>query len=71
MPALERLGRENLDAIQAAVERYGIDCDFHRPGSLDVATEPHQVEWLADTTAVLKELGHDTSFSTRTRCAPR
>jgi glycine/D-amino acid oxidase-like deaminating enzyme len=59
MPALERLGRENLDAIEGAVARYDIDCDFFRPGSLDVATEPHQVEWLTESAAVLKELGHD------------
>ena len=59
VPALERLGRENLDAIEAAVLRYGIDCDFHRPGSLDVATAPHQVDWLAESAAALKELGHD------------
>src|SRR6185312_15511718 len=36
LAALERLGRENLDAIETAVEHHGIDCDFHRPGSLDV-----------------------------------
>ena len=62
VPALERLGRENLDAIEAAVQRYGIDCDFHRPGALDVATEPHQVEWLEESTEVLKGLGHDAVF---------
>ncbi len=46
--ALRRLGRENLDGIEATVQRYGIECDFRRSGSLTVATEPHQVEWLAD-----------------------
>ena len=46
--ALRRLGRENLEAIEATVQRYGIDCDFRRSGSLTVATEPHQVEWLAE-----------------------
>jgi glycine/D-amino acid oxidase-like deaminating enzyme len=59
LPTLERLGRENLDAVEAAVARYDIDCDFIRPGSLDVATEPHQIEWLAESAALLKELGHD------------
>ena len=43
---LDRLGRENLDAIEATVGRHGIDCDFVRPGAITVATEPHQVEWL-------------------------
>jgi glycine/D-amino acid oxidase-like deaminating enzyme len=46
--ALRRLGRENLDAIEATVDRLGIECDFRRSGALTVATEPHQVEWLVD-----------------------
>lgn len=45
---LERLGLRNLDAIEEAVERYGIDCDFERTGEIDVATEPHQVAELRD-----------------------
>jgi glycine/D-amino acid oxidase-like deaminating enzyme len=48
---LEELGRENLDAIAEAVDRYGIDCDFERPGTTTVATEPHQVEWLHEMAA--------------------
>ncbi len=44
---LDRLGHENLDAIEAAVARYGIKADFERTGTLSVAIEPHQVEWVA------------------------
>jgi glycine/D-amino acid oxidase-like deaminating enzyme len=62
LPALERLGSENLDAIEATVARYGIDCDFHRPGALDVATEPHQVPWLHEDVAAARALGHDAVF---------
>ena len=47
-PTLRRLGRENLDAIEATVQRHGIECDFQRTGELTVATEPHEVEWLAE-----------------------
>ena len=43
---LERLGRENLDGIEAALERWSIECGFERTGELSVATEPHQVEAL-------------------------
>ncbi|PWI44339.1 FAD-dependent oxidoreductase [Streptomyces sp. ICBB 8177] len=43
---LERLGNRNLDEIEAAVARYGIDCDFERTGEIDVATEPYQVDDL-------------------------
>jgi glycine/D-amino acid oxidase-like deaminating enzyme len=46
MPTLERLGRENLDAIAATVDRYGIDCDFERTGELAVAVADWQVEDL-------------------------
>ncbi len=42
---LDDLGRQNLDGIEATVSRYGWDCDFERPGTLLVATEPHQLEW--------------------------
>ncbi len=43
---LQRLGAENLDAIEAAVDRYGIDCEFSRSGSVTVATEDYQVAGL-------------------------
>ncbi|MFI5937584.1 NAD(P)/FAD-dependent oxidoreductase [Actinoplanes sp. NPDC051494] len=46
---LERLGRENLDAIAAAVARYDIDCDFSRTGELHVATAPWQLDALRET----------------------
>ena len=43
---LDDMGRANLDEIAQTVERYGWECDFERPGTLTVATEPHQIEWL-------------------------
>jgi glycine/D-amino acid oxidase-like deaminating enzyme len=43
---LTRLGIENLDAIEAAVAHYGIDCGFLRGGTLAVATREHEVEDL-------------------------
>jgi glycine/D-amino acid oxidase-like deaminating enzyme len=59
MPTLARLGRENLDAIAAAVAWYGIDCGFERTGTLDVATESHQLAWLVDDVEQAKGLGDD------------
>ncbi|KAA1421788.1 FAD-dependent oxidoreductase [Nocardioides humilatus] len=41
--ALDQMGIDNLDAIEATVGAYGIDCDFRRGGTLAVATMPHQV----------------------------
>ncbi|WP_426323771.1 NAD(P)/FAD-dependent oxidoreductase [Microbacterium sp. E-13] len=51
MPLLDRLGRENLDAIQASEARYGMDFQFERTGQLAPAVEPHQVEWLREWAA--------------------
>jgi glycine/D-amino acid oxidase-like deaminating enzyme len=45
---LQRLGAENLDAIEAAVSRYGIDCEFSRSGSITVATDDYQVAELLE-----------------------
>jgi glycine/D-amino acid oxidase-like deaminating enzyme len=65
LPALERLGLANLDAIEDSVARYGIDCAFERTGSLDVATAPHQVPWLHDGVAEAAALGHRAEFLDR------
>ncbi|MGE2715616.1 NAD(P)/FAD-dependent oxidoreductase [Mycolicibacterium litorale] len=45
---LERLGMENLDGMQADIERLRLDVDWQRTGMLTVATEPHQVAWLRE-----------------------
>ncbi|MFJ9620197.1 NAD(P)/FAD-dependent oxidoreductase [Streptomyces sp. NPDC101181] len=54
---LEELGDRNLDAIEAAVARYGIDCEFERTGEIDVATEPHQLEELREWHEEIVKLG--------------
>ncbi|WP_442576946.1 NAD(P)/FAD-dependent oxidoreductase [Microbacterium sp. F51-2R] len=48
LAALDALGRRNLDEIGETVQRYGMDAEFERTGTLSVAVEPHQVEWLAE-----------------------
>ncbi len=45
---LERLGHDNLDALQADVRELGIDCQLERTGALSVAVEPHQLAWLGE-----------------------
>jgi glycine/D-amino acid oxidase-like deaminating enzyme len=40
---LQRLGAENLDAIEASIGRHGIDCDFEQAGTITVVTEEYQV----------------------------
>jgi glycine/D-amino acid oxidase-like deaminating enzyme len=65
MPALERLGRENFEETVAAIARHGIECDLELTGSLDVAVEPHELEWLADDARELRELGHTVELLDR------
>ena len=48
---LEELGMQNLDGMAADIERLGLDAEWERTGMLSVATEPHQVQWLADAAA--------------------
>jgi glycine/D-amino acid oxidase-like deaminating enzyme len=55
---LLRLGRENLDAIEAAVGAEQIDCDFVRSGALSVATLPEQVAGLAEEHQEAAAYGH-------------
>lgn len=54
---LEELGARNLDAIESAVARYSLDCEFERTGEIDVATEPHQAEELHDWYGELESQG--------------
>ncbi|MFI5672336.1 NAD(P)/FAD-dependent oxidoreductase [Streptomyces sp. NPDC051704] len=54
---LEEMGARNLDEIEAAIARYGIECDFERTGEIDVATEPHQVEELRELYEEAGKLG--------------
>ena len=52
---LERLGRRNLDDIEATVARYAMDAELERTGTLSVATEPHQIDWLTEDPGFLEE----------------
>jgi len=55
---IERQGSANLDAIEEAVARYGIDCEFERTGEILVATEPWQAEGFAEAARATTALGH-------------
>ena len=59
MEALERMGRENLAEIAAAIERHGIDCGWEPTGTIAVATAPHQLPWLEEEAAGLRRFGWD------------
>jgi glycine/D-amino acid oxidase-like deaminating enzyme len=54
---LERLGRENLEAIGATLLRHGIDCSWERTGELTVATAPWQLDALRDLPELARSHG--------------
>ena len=41
---LYAMGIKNLEEIESAVARLGIECDYQRAGEIDVATEPYLLE---------------------------
>jgi glycine/D-amino acid oxidase-like deaminating enzyme len=62
---LEQLGLANLDAIENAIHRYDIDCDFERTGVIDVATTAHAPSYLdelRDEARDLRRLGQDARW---------
>jgi glycine/D-amino acid oxidase-like deaminating enzyme len=62
LATLERMGRENLDAIRATVARHRIDCDWEDTGTIDVATAPHQLAWLAEDAEQLRRFGWEAEL---------
>ena len=60
LTTLERLGLENLDAIEAAEAEFGMDFEFERNGALTLAVEPHQVEWLREEAAEAAARGDES-----------
>ena len=58
LDTLDRLGLENLDAIDSTVREHGIDCHMERTGSIDVAAAPWQRDELADVAKSMREHGY-------------
>jgi glycine/D-amino acid oxidase-like deaminating enzyme len=59
---LDRLGRENLDAIGRTIDELGIDCDWRRSGDLAVAVEPWQEQDLIEAAALMREHGREVTL---------
>jgi glycine/D-amino acid oxidase-like deaminating enzyme len=57
MALLERLGRENLDAIEKTLVSHGIDCGWERTGELTVATAPWQLDELRELPGLAAPFG--------------
>ena len=57
MPQLERLGRENFEAIKETMARCHIDAGFEETGELAFATEPYQAEYLDEAAETARSYG--------------
>ena len=62
---LERMGRENLNAIEETIAKYGIDCGFERTGELRVANKPWHVESLKEEVEMRNRMGDHVEFLDR------
>jgi glycine/D-amino acid oxidase-like deaminating enzyme len=65
LAALEQLGLDNLDQIEAAVGRYGIDCDYERTGVIDVTTYAAGIDDFREDYEQLSSLGQDVALLDR------
>jgi glycine/D-amino acid oxidase-like deaminating enzyme len=62
LAALERLGGDNLDAIEQTIARHGIDCGWERTGALDVATAPWMAQALREDAELAARHGQDVEL---------
>ena len=62
MRQLERLGRENLDAIEKTVADQDIDCSWERTGELTAATADWQAADLRELPALAASVGTDLEW---------
>jgi glycine/D-amino acid oxidase-like deaminating enzyme len=66
---LEREGVQNLAELVAFVRAEGIECELEATGTLDVATEPHQVEDLLAFAELANRHGNPVRFLSRAEIA--
>ena len=65
LETLERLGRENLEAIEATVRAHGIDCGWEPTGTIAVATAEHQLPWLEEEAEAMRRFGWEAELLDR------
>jgi glycine/D-amino acid oxidase-like deaminating enzyme len=65
MDTLERLGRENFTAMRDTLDARGIDAGWEVSGVIDVATRPHEVEWLAEAAEAARKHGDQVTLLDR------
>jgi glycine/D-amino acid oxidase-like deaminating enzyme len=56
---IQRLGDENFSEMRETLAARGIDAAWEEPGVIDVATRPHEVEWLAEAAETARRHGEN------------
>jgi len=59
---LIQLGRDNLDAIDDSIDRYGISADYRRAAEVGVATAPWHLESLQESLETHERFGDDVEL---------
>lgn len=71
MAIIERMGRENLDGIEATIKKYGIECDFEFNGELRVAIEEWQMESMIEEAGLRNSFGDNVELLDRNQIQAR
>jgi len=71
MGTIERLGRENLDAIEETVKKYNIECDWERTGELRVAVTKWQLDGMQEEADLRNKYGDNVEFLTKEQIQER
>ncbi len=62
---LTELGLRNLDEIERALDRYGIDCGYERTGVIELAATHHPPSYLdeiRESAELMRRCGHDVGW---------
>jgi glycine/D-amino acid oxidase-like deaminating enzyme len=65
MDVIERLGRENLNEIEATIRRYDIECDWERTGELRVALASWQLHDMHEEAVLRNAMGDHVEVLSR------
>jgi glycine/D-amino acid oxidase-like deaminating enzyme len=71
MGTIERLGRENLDAIEETIKKYNIECDWERTGELRVAVTAWQLDGMQEEANLRNKYGDNVEFLSKEQVQAR
>jgi glycine/D-amino acid oxidase-like deaminating enzyme len=71
MAIIERMGRENLDGIEATIMKYGIQCNFEWNGELRVAIEDWQMESMVEEAELRNSFGDNVELLNQSQIQAR